>query len=175
MAQQIHESDVLFLVDYPAPHDDESGVICSSIHDRRTVFLHRLMREHKLDPSKISVASVLRCNINSKSIMMSDYRYCSDGMVEDMIIHGIRYVVCFGSVAGSIMTGQTIKSIDDVAGRIIELPETGVFCVVTYALSILSNPGCSSCGGNVHFYIMHKHIGLLLKKRDENINNRRTL
>lgn len=140
-------SNMLMLLDFPVVEDTEGGIILSGITHRRARFIHSIMRDAKIDDSKVSYASAIRCITKSKSIIsISDYELCSRHLFGELEGTDIKTVVCFGSIPGSIMTGKMISSIDSVRGALGESVIPGIDTIITYSLSIaIDGTGCRSC------------------------------
>ena len=141
------KSSLLFLIDFPIIEDVESGVILSGITNRRVRFIHSLMKDAKLNDAHISYASVLRCITKSNAIItMNNYEMCSGILLKELEKSNIKMVVSFGSVAGSVMTGEKIKSVDHVRGKITDSVIPGIRNMTTYSVSVATDgTGCSSC------------------------------
>lgn len=156
------------LVDYPAAEDAEAGVLFSGL-EKRAVVIHRLIKDLGIDQDSVSFASVARCITRSKAaVTYRDYVPCGELLLSEAADRGIAGIVAFGSIAGRLVTGSRIQSIDDVRGKVMESALPGAVCVVTYALSILTDRGCSACTSSVYPFLVRKDIETLvadLKKR----------
>jgi uracil-DNA glycosylase len=141
------KSSLLFLIDFPIIEDIDSGIILSGITNRRVRFIHSIMKDAKLNDVHVSYASVLRCITKSKAIItMNNYETCSGHLLRDLEKSNIKMVISFGSVAGSVMTGEKIKSVDHVRGKITDSVIPGIKNMTTYSLSVATDgTGCSSC------------------------------
>jgi uracil-DNA glycosylase len=151
-------TDILFLLDYPSIEDCETGRVATGLSKRYTV-LHKLMDETAIDPSLVSLATTIRCITRSKAILTyNDYEYCSELMIKDVMKSGVKAVLCFGSMATRTLTGLGIEKIDKLRGKVHDTRIEGVFCVVTYALSILTDEGCMGCGRSVYPHLVRKDM-----------------
>jgi len=164
------DGDILVVSDFPVIEDTETGLCMSGLH-RRTTFVNRILHDAKVDTDAVSFASVLRCITKSKAIIsMLDYERCGKIMLEEAGHLGFLGVLCFGSVAGSIVRGSKVTSIEAIRGKILESVIPGAFCVVTYSLGVLvDTAGCGGCGGNVHPTLAKKDVAFFYKE----IKNRR--
>lgn len=169
-------SSVLFLSDFPMVEDLPSAMILSGLH-RRTAYIHRLIKETGLDQDKVSHATVIRCITRSKAILKKDdYLLCGQHILDDLRSHPeIKAVLCFGSLAGRLLTGLEVGSIEKSRGQIFESVIPGTFCVVTYSLGILvDGSGCGGCGTNVQPFLTKKDVHLLTKELRRRTDEERT-
>lgn len=164
-------STILFVSDYPLEEDVHYGKTLSGLH-KRTTFIHRFIKEARLDQDTVSHATVMRCITRSKSILQHrDFTHCGSQLVEAIAQHtSIQAVFCFGSMAGSCITGKHSEHIEKSRGQVLDSVIPGVFCVITYALGLLvDHRGCGGCGSNSWPFLAHKDMSLLqkeLKKRN---------
>ena len=162
-------SEVLFLLDYPTIEDCDTGRVATGLSKRYTV-LYRLMDETNFNPDYISYATTIRCITKSKSsLTYLDYEYCSELLLRDLERSEVKAVLCFGSMAARTLTGKGVERIDKLRGQVYDTKIEGIFCVVTYALSILTDEGCLGCGRNVYPHLVRKDMEMfkseLYKKR----------
>jgi len=156
-------SRLLFLLDYPSTEDAEAGKIMSGL-SKRAILLHRVMDSLNLNPDAISYATVLRCVTRSKAIIrLIDYEECSKTLLEELPNTDIKTVVAFGSVPARALLGKKVDNIDEArAGNVHASVIPDISVVVTYALSILTEKGCSGCGKNVYPFLARKDIELAI-------------
>jgi uracil-DNA glycosylase len=158
----------LMVIDYPTIEDDPMGVLFSGLN-QRAVIVNKIIRSIGIGEDNFSFMSLCSCVTRSKAVIKpDDFIHCSyltiPAIMQSMNIKGI---VCFGSIAGEIMTGHYVKNIEDSRGNIYkaDIPETDIPAVVTYSLSVLTGSGCSSCGGaNARFHLVRKDIEKLIIK-----------
>jgi len=157
--------DILIVTDFPVIEDTESNLAMSGLH-KRTTFVNNLLNHAKINSDNVSFANVLRCITRSKSIItMKDYYHCGELLLSESKSLGFSGVLCFGSVAGSIISGEKVTSIEKMRGKVLESVIPGAICVITYSLGILvDTAGCGSCGGNVHPILAKKDTVFFAKE-----------
>lgn len=167
-------SEILFVTDYPLEEDLEFGLVLSGLH-RRATFTHRLIKETKLKQNNISHATVIRCITKSKAVLKrDDYEYCGQMILEELRDSSIKAVLCFGSLAGKLISGRNIESIEMTRGQIFESVIPGIFCVITYSMGILTDPrGCGGCGMGAQPYLARKDVQLMRKEYLRRNNERK--
>jgi len=168
-------AEILFLSDFPLEEDLEFGRVLSGLH-RRASFLHSIIKNTKLNQDNVSHATVLRCITKSKSVLKKEhYFHCGNYILEDIKNHEeLKAVVCFGSVAGRLMTGKEIDSIEKVRGQFFDTVIPGVFCIITYSLGLMvDSSGCGGCGTNVQPYLARKDVQTLKKELKRRANEER--
>lgn len=152
------DSEVLFLLDYPTIEDCDTGRVATGLSKRYTV-LFGLMNDTNFNTDYISYATTIRCITRSKSILKyTDYEYCSELLLRDIERSSVKAILCFGSMAARTITGKGIDQIDKLRGKVYDTKIDGVFCTVTYALSILTEQGCLGCGRNVYPHLVRKDM-----------------
>lgn len=170
------DSKILFVTDYPMEEDYEYGMVLSGLH-RRAKFLHSLMKQIKLDQDEVSHATVMRCITKSKSILnMEVYLHCGQILIDEIKDSDIRAILCFGSVAGTLFTGDKVSSIEKARGTILDSIIPEAFCMVTYAMGVLvDSTGCRGCGKNVQPLLARKDAHLLGKELRRRENEERKI
>ena len=157
--------EILIVSDFPVIEDTESNLAMSGLH-KRTTFVSKLLDDAKMDPDTVSYSTILRCITKSKAIIsIRDYDNCGTILLEEIAKLGFRGALCFGSVAGSVLTGTKVTSIEKIRGNILESVIPGMFVVITYSLGILVDTvGCGGCGGNVHPNLARKDVKSFYKE-----------
>lgn len=120
-----------------------------------------LIINDKIDYESISYATVLSCVTKSKSISISEYTNCFDN-IREFLSSEAPVILAFGSVAAGLIMDKSISSIEDYRGKVYDTIFPGVTCVVTYALSYITDGGCSGCGKNVIPFLARKDIESVL-------------
>jgi hypothetical protein len=121
----------------------------------------KLASEAQIDQDLISYATVIRCLTRSKSVItFNDYEYCGNEALRIIKDNDFRIIMCFGSVPARLLLGRTAESIDKFRGKSYAIDE-GRSVVVTYALSILTDQGCSGCGRSVYPHLVLKDLAIL--------------
>lgn len=156
---------ILFLTDFPLEEDFEYGLVLSGLH-RRARFIHKLMKDIKMEQDDVSHATVMRCITKSKSIInINDYKHCGQLLLEEIRENRFKAVLCFGSVAGSLIKGNSIKSIERSRGQVHESIIPGTFCVITYAIGMITDStGCGGCNSNIYPMLARKDAQLIMKE-----------
>jgi len=152
-------SKLLFLLDFPSAEDAEDGRVMTGL-SKRAIMIHRMLDSMGLNPDAISFATVLRCVTKSKAVIrMMDYEECGKQLLEELPNTDIKTVVAFGSVPARVLLGKRVDNIDEArAGNMHQTLVPDVTMAVTYALSILTEKGCSGCGKNVYPFLSRKDI-----------------
>jgi len=156
------KSNLLLLVDYPSPRDDERGVIFSALDHRAQTFFDALSLA-KLDSDDVNIAAALRCVIKSKDIRTSLITDCATRLLETM--PHVEKILCYGVATYCFMTGLPIKQVDeyrkDYTTMTIAGKERLIGC--TYSLSLVGSSGCSACARGTYTVLMAKDIKRIRK------------
>ena len=125
------------------------------------------MKETNMNQDNVSHSTIMRCVTKSKSIIKrEDYIHCSKHTIDEIKNNDtIQGIFCFGSIAGTIVSGKTENNIEKLRGKVLDTIFPGVFCVITYSLGLLANgSSCGGCGTNTHHFLTRKDIALFNKE-----------
>jgi len=154
---------ILFLLDYPSIEDANDNKILSGLN-KRSAMIHGLIKDAEIDQNIISYASVLGCVTKSKSaILTTDYMDCGSRILNLIEEENIEVVLAFGSIAGRLLINKMIDKIDKVRGKVHDTVIDGTTCIITYAVSILTDTGCGGCNKNIYPFLVRKDIEEVLK------------